>query len=600
LQGESVAVLSSANSSQPITISTSGAGIINIVGMFHVHRWDTDLNTTTSNEPIFKVDNLGKVRILTPNTDGLAGAVEISGNSTGAFHPPNQSGVIIHTTGHDRLITRKYMDANNNYPLFVGRRYNGTVGSLTQVLNGEIIFRIAGQASTGADFEDFGSGAISWIATEDQSTGNQGGKINIRITPNGSAAAATNTIAAEFTETGILAPLGVTGDLTGNADTVTNGVYTTGNQSIAGNKSFSGNTNLGAVAAITITGGAPGQYLTTDGAGSLSWTLPTANTTYYEADTVTGADFTPNPMALVDGMTLTAIAGVYRVESNIQYTVKPAVVSSKLGSDLTALIAEIEGQPSAIAHADSYGAGETITAGFYTVTGATTHGGNIIFDAEGDPNATFIFKCGAGHALSVGATTSLVNGAKACNIFWYVVGALSIGASCNIQGTYIGSGAIAPGIPFSLEGRLFTKTGALTMGEATFAVPVGSTSLTLGLLEEFAFFTPAGTISNTIIPGGIGDINSGNGLITGFSEIEGNVYLATGTISEVEFELYQNGSRIASSFFSSKTQIFSRSQHAVIVGTATVGAGEDIELFGRVIVGTMTANNRSIFAIKLN
>ena len=120
------------------------------------------------------------------------------------------------------------------------------------------------------------------------------------------------------------------------------------------------------------------------------------------------------------------------------------------------------------------------------------------------------------------------------------------------------------------------------------------------MLEEFAFFTPSGAISNTIIPGGIGDVNSGAGIVSGFSEIEGIVYLADDTISEVEFELYQNNNRIASSLFSSKTQIFSRSQHATILGTATGGAGENIELHGRALVGTLIANNRSIFALKLD
>jgi hypothetical protein len=37
----------------------------------------------------------------------------------------------------------------------------------------------------------------------------------------------------------------VTGDVTGNAGTVTNGVYTTGNQTIAGNKTFSGIIGIG-------------------------------------------------------------------------------------------------------------------------------------------------------------------------------------------------------------------------------------------------------------------------------------------------------------------------------------------------------------------
>ena len=36
----------------------------------------------------------------------------------------------------------------------------------------------------------------------------------------------------------------ITGDISGNAATVTNGVYTTGNQTIAGNKTFSGTTSV--------------------------------------------------------------------------------------------------------------------------------------------------------------------------------------------------------------------------------------------------------------------------------------------------------------------------------------------------------------------
>jgi hypothetical protein len=598
--GIDVAVLSSINLNEDIVIETNGTGAVEIVGIFNVHATNGTLAGSLAAEPIFRVNTDGKVRILAPNTDGIAGAVEVTGYSTGEFHPPNQTGVIIHSTGVDGLISRQYIDANNNYPVFVGRRYNGAVNALTPVLNGETIFRIAGQGSTGTNFETFGVAGISWFATEDQSTSNQGGKIVINVTGNGNVASAATAInVAEFTENGIIAELGVTGDLTGNASTVTNGVYTTGDQTIAGNKTFSGNTDLGANTNVKISGGLVGELLTSDGAGNLTWSLAPA-ATYYESSTQTPETFTPAPLTAISGLSLTAIAGTYRIESSIQYTVIPAKVSTELATDLTTLIATIDAQTSPIAHAAGYGGGEIITAGYYFVAGATTHTGNIIFDADGDPDATFIFKCGAAHALAVGATTSLINGAKASNIFWYVIGALSMGASCDIQGTYIGSGAVAPGTPFSLEGRILTKTGAITMAEATFAVPVGIPSLNMGLLEEFAFFTPAGAISNTIIPGGIGDVSSGAGIISGFSEIEGIVYLADDTISEVEFELYQNNNRIASSLFSSKTQIFSRSQHATILGTATGGAGENIELRGRALVGTLISNNRSIFALKLD
>jgi hypothetical protein len=56
------------------------------------------------------------------------------------------------------------------------------------------------------------------------------------------------------------------------------------------------------------------------------------------------------------------------------------------------------------------------------------------------------------------------------------------------------------------------------------------------LLEEFAFFT-SGASSNTIIPGGIGDVNSGAEVTYLVSLRFKELYLADDTISEVEFEL---------------------------------------------------------------
>jgi hypothetical protein len=668
INGSDVAVLSSINLNEDIVIETNGTGAVEIVGIFNVHATNGTLAGSLADEPIFRVNTDGKVRMLIPTADEVEGALEIIGNAAGEYHPPNQTGVIIHATGQPNGIARHYLDANNNYPIIVGRRYNGTFDTLTPVLNGEIIFRLVGQASTNGQFETFGPARIEMRATQDQATGAQGAEIAYFVTPLDTAAANAIQIMKFNAETGVTTvdvnpqvtgtyDLGspalrwrdlytvtmnlrdnilttvdpavdivigdtdstgitdmtnravgitdltvtnpITGSISGSAGSVTNGVYTTGDQTIAGNKTFSGNTDLGANTNVKISGGLVGELLTSDGAGNLTWSLaPTA--TYYESSTQTPETFTPAPLTAISGLSLTAIAGTYRIESSIQYTVIPAKVSTELATDLTTLIATIDAQTSPISHAAGYGGNETITAGYYFVAGATTHTGNIIFDADGDPDATFIFKCGAAHALAVGATTSLINGAKASNIFWYVIGSLTLGASCDIQGTYIGSGAVAPGTPFSLEGRILTKTGAITMAEATFAVPVGIPSLNMGLLEEFAFFTTSGAISNTIIPGGIGDVNSGAGIISGFSEIEGIVYLADDTISEVEFELYQNNNRIASSLFSSKTQIFSRSQHATILGTATGGAGENIELHGRVLVGTLIANNRSIFALKLD
>ena len=205
-------------------------------------------------------------------------------------------------------------------------------------------------------------------------------------------------------------------------------------------------------------------------------------------------------------------------------------VAHQLKIDLDGLVANIEGLENTVTHPVGYG-GETITAGTYTTGGSATHGAKIVYDAKDDPDAMFVFRCAGTLVLSAGATSTLVNGAKASNIFWLVGAALSIGSNCNLKGTYIGSGAVAPGDVFTLEGRILTLTGAIGMTNATYTRPFGNPSLVIGILRTFAAYTKSGAISNTIVTGGTGDIcSSSGGAISGFDTIIGTVYTDTDTL----------------------------------------------------------------------
>jgi hypothetical protein len=200
------ALLSSINANEPIILASNGTGSVEIVGEFHVHAPTEDglVRSALDVEPIFSVLSDGQVRMLVPDADQVQGAFEIVGNDAGDFFPPNQTGVILHTTGNQGSVNRVYHDANDNYPIIVGRRYNGTIASPTQVLDGEVFFRLAGQASTGTDFETFGPCKISWVATEDQGPTNQGGKIVVDVTANGTTAFGNAITVAEFTSDGLV------------------------------------------------------------------------------------------------------------------------------------------------------------------------------------------------------------------------------------------------------------------------------------------------------------------------------------------------------------------------------------------------------------
>lgn len=233
--GSGAATLSSINTDQNIDIVSNGEGVINVVGDFHIHRTvDYDPNNFDVDGAVFAVKADGQIQMKVPLSDVTTGALEIIGNDTGLFLPPNQTGVILHVTGNSGLVSRNYFDANANYVLLAGRRYNGTQLAPTRVLANEIMLRLVAQGtasatSTGtAAFQTFGPARISFIANEDQTPTAQGGRIAFEVTKNGFAAdgVGTNTITAAYidAQNGLTAikfvgPL--TGNVTGTATTAT-------------------------------------------------------------------------------------------------------------------------------------------------------------------------------------------------------------------------------------------------------------------------------------------------------------------------------------------------------------------------------------------
>ncbi len=89
--------------------------------------------------------------------------------------------------------------------------------------------------------------------------------------------------------------------------------------------------------------------------------------------------------------------------------------------------------------------------------------GAFSIDGEGNPDSVFIFQVNGALALGANTTMTLINGAQAKNVFWQVVGAGGIGASNNFVGTLIAGTAVSAGAGTTVNGRLTSLTGAVTM-----------------------------------------------------------------------------------------------------------------------------------------
>lgn len=123
-------------------------------------------------------------------------------------------------------------------------------------------------------------------------------------------------------------------------------------------------------------------------------------------------------------------------------------------------------------HTPSFGLGETLFADVYEIAAAGSIAGDLTLDAQGDPNAVFIFKFGGAFTTGASSTIFLINGASACNVFWAANGAIAMAAITTMKGTLIANnGAISMGAGGSLEGRMLSTTGAASIYAVSATVP---------------------------------------------------------------------------------------------------------------------------------
>ena len=248
------ATLSSANPNQDINIYSNGTGAVNMIGVFEVFPPNGSIY---DRDPVFRIGNDGQMRIQSPLLDSNAGVVEIVGSTIGNSLTPGNSGAMLMVTGQLNTPCRIYFDGANEYSILVGRRYNGTLEDLTQVLEGEDIFRISATAATNTGMPNVGPCRIAFTALDNMTTAAYGGQIEFWATAKGQASSTRSRVAYIEPAGGVTATK-FTGPLTGN-------VVSTNTGSVVLNTSaataiFTGNVtgnvsgSAGSVAAANITG----------------------------------------------------------------------------------------------------------------------------------------------------------------------------------------------------------------------------------------------------------------------------------------------------------------------------------------------------------
>lgn len=121
--------------------------------------------------------------------------------------------------------------------------------------------------------------------------------------------------------------------------------------------------------------------------------------------------------------------------------------------------------------------GVTFAPGTYSITGAASAAANtfVTLDGASNANGQWIFQISGSYTTGANVEIKLINGAKACNVYW-VVGTSSINAATTLgannifKGNICNYGAITAGINLVANGSWFTLPAVdiITIAGGTF------------------------------------------------------------------------------------------------------------------------------------
>jgi hypothetical protein len=176
-----------------------------------------------------------------------------------------------------------------------------------------------------------------------------------------------------------------------------------------------------------------------------------------EGPSVLNGDLGVSPGTALTGFGLPAVVNGATHENN--------AVAAQAQLDLTNAYNVAAGQP--VAPADDLSGTDLgnriLTAGAYRYNAGALLTGPLTLDAQGDPNAQFVFEIGAELTTESASSVLLINGASACNVYWQVGSSADLGTTTKFVGNLMALSSISVKNGAVVEGRLLARNGAVTL-----------------------------------------------------------------------------------------------------------------------------------------
>jgi hypothetical protein len=160
---------------------------------------------------------------------------------------------------------------------------------------------------------------------------------------------------------------------------------------------------------------------------------------------------------------------------NVNGVMHPGDVAAATGAaDVLTAYGQLDAAIAGYFIGPAIGNDDTLIAGVYSISGNATLSDTLILDGQANPDAVFIIKIQGAFASATAAKVILINGAKACNVFWKTEGMVSLANETSMKGTLIAhNAAIDIGSGVTWEGRALSTTGAITLNSVLAYLPAG-------------------------------------------------------------------------------------------------------------------------------
>ena len=111
---------------------------------------------------------------------------------------------------------------------------------------------------------------------------------------------------------------------------------------------------------------------------------------------------------------------------------------------------------------------QNLKAGVYgSATGTFQITGTLTLDAEGDPNAVFIFQMASSLITASSSKVNIINAGTSCNVFWQVGSSATLGTFSTFRGTILTLASITVTTGVTIDGRVLARNGAVTLDTDT-------------------------------------------------------------------------------------------------------------------------------------